>query len=504
MDEATLRDEVRAGRIGVDQLVDLVVRLQAELDSARREIADLRKRLEAAESRAGSGIGAAYSVEAEERRQEEAARVKGTKRRRKATKAARRGRLKTADKVALDARSEDVYPAGVDPAQCRHSHSRPVWRLENGRAVLVAYRVHRCGALYGQVPGVLGRCEFGVEIMLAIAYQTYVIGLSLDKVCETMGFFNDLKLRKSQADALLNRLAREWESEFDILCTLLANSAVVHADETSWSIKSVWAFLSEKVRLLFYGVNKDARTLASILDPATFAGLVISDDAAVYGDFAHSQKCWAHLLRKAIKLTLQKPGDAQYRAFADGLLETYRAACRVQSDKRLSDAGRARKVGALENDVIELCGPRCGDDSPAPDEVENDYRRLANEVMRLCLDGELFPFVTVPPVKTPHGEKAVSGTNNESERTLRNPAQARDTNRTSKTPRGARRRTVIHSVLESLRVRLPVFTLRAIVAEVTRWTDTANSLFADLAEKLGLGPPPGSILDRVMPDTAAA
>jgi hypothetical protein len=47
----------------------------------------------------------------------------------------------------------------------------------------------------------------------------------------------------------------------------------------------VWAFLSEKVRVLFFGVHKDAETLRQILDPATFAGIVISDDAAVYANF---------------------------------------------------------------------------------------------------------------------------------------------------------------------------------------------------------------------------
>jgi|SRR5579864_2736451 len=75
-------------------------------------------------------------------------------------------------------------------------------------------------------------------------------------------------LDKTQADALLRQLARHWQKGFDILCTLLAHSAVVHADETSWSIKSVWAFLSEKARLLFFGVNKDAATLEQSKCPA--------------------------------------------------------------------------------------------------------------------------------------------------------------------------------------------------------------------------------------------
>src|SRR5204863_8004269 len=111
-----------------------------------------------------------------------------------------------------------------------------------------------------------------------------------DNVCLLINFFQNPKLGKSQADALLHQLARHWHKEFDVLCTLLANSLVVHPDETSWSLNSVWAFLSEKARLLLFGVHKDADTLRSLLDPATFAGIVISDDAAVYGHFTQAQK----------------------------------------------------------------------------------------------------------------------------------------------------------------------------------------------------------------------
>ena len=61
----------------------------------------------------------------------------------------------------------------------------------------------------------------------------------MDKTIGQLGFFWNLSLGKSQVDSLLNRLARDWEPEFDALCELLAVSAVVYADETSWSIHSV-------------------------------------------------------------------------------------------------------------------------------------------------------------------------------------------------------------------------------------------------------------------------
>jgi hypothetical protein len=324
--------------------------------------------------------------------------------------------------------------------------------------------------------------------------------LSFDQVCLLMGFFLKLHLKKSQVDALLTQLARHWEGEFERLCTLLANSVVVHADETSWSLNSVWAFLSEKARVMLFGVHKDAATLEEILDPATFAGILISDDAAVYANFTAAQKCWAHLLRKAIKLTLIAPDNAEYRQLADGLLAVYREACRVQRDGRLRDAGRSEKVTALDDRILELCGPMWFAELPPLEGPDNDYRLLCNEVMRLMLAKELFTFVTAPPVTTPTGEVVpVAGTNNEAERTLRKPATARDTGRTNKTVAGTRRRTIHTSVLESLRCYLAEYTLSSVISEVQRWLDTGHSCFARMLKKLRLPPQEHSVLEALYP-----
>jgi hypothetical protein len=491
MDVEQLRKDVHAGRITPDRLIDLIVTLQRRNEELERQL------------KGGSPpkISEPFSVEAEERRQE----ARGRKRRRRKQRSG--GRISTAEKIAQAVRTEKVFPAGVRKADCRLSHTRVAWRLEDGQAVLVAYDIYRGPKnQYGKIPGVFGRSEFGAEIVLAIAYQVYVVGLSFDKVCLLMNFFQHLTLRKSQADALLNQLARQWEEEFELLCLLLANSLVVHTDETGWSINSVWAFLSEKVRVLFFGVHKDAETLRQILDPATFQGIVISDDAAVYANFTQSQKCWAHFLRKAIKLTLMEPANAEYRQFTDRLLEIYREACRVQHDRRLSGEGRKGKVAVLEDEVLELCAPMWVAELPPGEGPEDDYRLLCNELMRVMLAEQLFTFVTAEPVEKPNGEVLiVSGTNNEAERTLRSPAQARGTGRTNKTVAGARRQTVIVSVLESLRQYLSTFTLSSVIEEIRRWCETGRSCFARWVEKLGLignGLPNDgrlSLLDRVIP-----
>jgi hypothetical protein len=488
-----LKQDVREGRIDPDRLIGLLVTLQRQLEEANRRIAELEKKLGGS---ATVKTSEPFSMRAEEQRQQ--ARGKKTQKRKRPL---RRGRISTADKLLLAERTERVFPVGIARNDCRLSHTRPVWRLENGRAVLVAYEVYRGPKnLFGEIPGTLGRSEFGLEFILAIAYQVYIVGLSFDKVCLLMNFFQNLRLRKSQIDALLNQLSRHWASEFDRLCTLLANSAVVHTDETGWSLRSVWAFLSEKVRVLFFGVHKDAETLRQILDPAVFTGLVISDDAAIYANFTKSQKCWAHLLRKAIKLTLLEPNNAEYRTLTDRLLEIYRAACRVQADGRLSDAGRLRKVAALDDEVFDLCAPMWVADLPPLEGTVDDYRLLCNELMRLMLAQQLFTFVTAAAVLTPSGASMpVSGTNNEAERTLRSAAQARKTGRTNKTLAGARRQTIITSVMESLRQQLPTFTLRTVIEEVLRWQRAGRSCFASLTTKLKLLSPIHSVLDILLP-----
>jgi transposase len=495
-----LKEDLRNGRFDPERLLAVVISLQRQLLAAQQRIAELERN--SGPSPPTTKVDQPFSLRAEEQRQKAQGKSGQKRLKRKPLELTRKGRLRTADKLTLAVRTEKRFPANVPETDCTPSHTRAVWRLENGRAVVVAYEIYRGPKnQYGTIPGVLGRSEFGIEIVLEIAYFVYVLGLSFDKVCRMLNFLQNLSLGKTQADALLRQLAKHWQGEFDVLCTLLAHSAVVHADETSWSIKSVWAFLSEKARLLFFGVNKDAATLEQILDPATFAGLLVSDDAAVYANFSRSQKCWAHLLRKAIKLTLQEPANEEYRRFLDSLLEIYRRACRAQRDGRLGPAGRAKKVAELDDAILDLCAPMWALELPPLAEgPENDYRLLTNELMRLMLDQELFQFVTAPATTQPNGKtQPAPGTNNETERTLRGPALARATGQTNRSLIGARRQTIVVSVLQSLRLYLPDFTLADIMAEVERWRETGKSCFRTLLEAMKLRAPTESVLDRLLP-----
>ena len=470
--------------VGKEELIAIIEDLRLRLSGAERLNLELTKRLEEQARRIEElekrnptkRLDESYSMKAEEKRQAEAGQSGKTKRGK--NKSARRGRIDTATKLALATLEEDIFPIGYRKEDCRWKYSRPVWRIIDGRAIRVAYHIYAGpDGRVPQIPGVAKRGEFGSEIIIALAYQHYTAGLPLDTVIGEFSFYWDLTLRKSQADAMLNRLAKEWLPEFDSLCQLISVSAVVYADETSWSINSVWAFLSEKARVTIFGCHKDGETLAVLLKKDEFRGILVSDDAAVYQGFDRAQKCRAHLIRKAIKLTLQKPNRPRYRQFLDALLDIYRRGKAIAADKRMCEAGRRKRVDSLVDAICACTGARFADESIPSDDVERDFYNLTHEIVRLLGDDELFTYVISPEA---------DGTNNESERSLRPASQDRDTGQTTKTQRGSRRRTVTSSVFDSLRLYLPKLTLQAVQAEIERWRKDGISCFRHIVETLKL------------------
>ena len=454
-----------------DDLKKLCDRQAKRIKDLEQEVEELRKRSPTPR------LQESYSLTAEEKRRDAA---QPGKNRKKNQRSRRRGRISTAEKLKAATVFEEIWPPEFSKGDCRFRYSRAVWRVLGGRAVLVRYDIYAGpDGRVPRVPGVQKRGEFGEEIIAAVAWEHFIVGLPLDKVVEQLEFFWGLKIRKSQADRMLNRLAIEWLPEFDALCQLLAVSGVVYADETGWSLNSVWAFLSEHARITVFGCRKNAETLAVLLKKDVFKGILVSDDAAVYQGFSRSQKCWSHLLRKAIRLTLLEPGREKYRRFLDALLEIYRTGKSIAADRRMSEAGRARRVDSLRDAICDCTGERFVDESKPTDEAEKEFRNLVHEIVRLSGDDELFTYVIYPEA---------DGTNNISERHLREPAKDRVTGQANKTLRGAQRRTVITSVLDSIRLKLKTRTLNSVMEELKEWAASGIGRFRREVQNRQLAP----------------
>ena len=390
------------------------------------------------------------------------------KRRHKST-----GRRRQEQKLNLVSAEEAVYPPKVKPECCIVKGQQYAWRIISGQAKYVCYTLYALeeSQELPKVPGLRNsRSEYGWEIILIVAFLHYWIGISLDNVCDVLCFFTGLSLPKSQADSLLNQLSQDWSEHYDTIAELLAHQLIIYIDETGWKVGKqscyTWAFSTAMHVLFRCGVGRGKAEAQKIIGEK-FRGIGVSDDYGAYKYlFNQHQLCWAHLLRKAIKLMLQNPERQEYKEFLDELYDIYQQAVRFQKDRRLS-VGRQAKSQKLQGRILALC-TRAGE-AIAPQQTpahEASLIRLQNELVASL--ASLFVFVEHPEVEA---------TNNRSERNVRREAEIRKGGRTSKSDQGAKRRSIIMTVLATLNTRFPKFTLDHLLSEVERWINDGCSLF---------------------------
>ena len=388
----------------------------------------------------------------------------------------------------------DVYHDNATRESCIRHRSQFVWRLIDGKAVYVCYHIYDLpdSRDLPLPPAVRNsRCEFGMEIILILAFLHFWIGVSLDNACQVMEFFTGLKLPKSQADSLLSQLSKDWNEQYDTIAELIALQMIVYIDETGWKVGSkscyTWVFSTAMHVLYRCGVSRRKEEAIDVLG-AAFDGIGVTDDYAAYKSlFSQHQLCWAHLIRKVIKLALQHPDEQEYAEFLDQLCSIYAdakelraahaAAVDANSDKTPSELEAIitklqARIEALctryEEPIIKSKEETSTTDTvqtATPQHVET-FILLQRELMN-SLDC-LFVFVAHPDVEP---------TNNRSERNVRREAEIRKGARTSKTKKGAKRRSVIVTVLASLQTRFEQFTLSTLLAEVTGWLETGRSIF---------------------------
>jgi hypothetical protein len=455
----------------ISELEEQLRQRDARIAELERKIEELKKLLvEKAKSKESKPPKEAsnYSVDRHER-----------KRRKKYRRTKSTGRKPKDAKRDCVSETFDLYWCGAARKKCVLRREQFVWRLIDGKARYIRYRIFDTpdSTDLPPVDGVRnGKCEYGLEILVTLAFLVYWTGMSIDKACGILTFFTGLELSKSQADSLLSQLAADWQIEYDAIAELIASSAILYIDETGWKIGRrscyTWIFSTFSTVLLKCGVGRGKAVLTEVLGER-FDGIGVTDDYNAYqSQFSEHQLCWAHFLRKAIALSLRNPDNRQYARFLKSLFAVYYDAVRTSRDRRVS-AGRAAKVKKLQSRIRMICR-RYGEALDKDASVDDaKFVRLQNELVDNT--EKLFVFVLHPEVEA---------TNNRSERQARSESMARKAARTSKTERGAKRRGVIMSVLASLSKRLEQFTLGKVLLEINRWIETGRSVFREELAKL--------------------
>ena len=188
---------------------------------------------------------------------------------------------RTVSKNGLRKRSTSIGTAHREK-KCVLQREQFVWRLIDGKATYIQYRIFDLPDSR-DLPTVDGarnsRCEYGIEVLITLAYLVYWTGMSIDKACGILRFFTGLDLSKSQADSLLSQLSTDWQIEYDTIAELVTAAAVLYIDETGWKVGKhscyTWIFSTLSAVLFRCGVGRGKAVLTEVLGEK-FAGIGVT------------------------------------------------------------------------------------------------------------------------------------------------------------------------------------------------------------------------------------
>lgn len=278
-------------------------------------------------------------------------------------------------------------------------------------------------------------------------------GLSLRTTLAVLRDHFGLKLSAGGLALLLQRAARKLQPDYQQMAVGLRQSAVVHADETSWWVGGpgwwLWVFTTPELTVYVVVQSRAAAVALQVIGP-DFAGVLVSDCLAIYDDLNRlQQKCYSHHLKAVSEACQTHPQHGEgYLLEVRALLRTaiWLKALQAQAEPERFEVCR-RNLHLRAQALL---------DSPRAQPQEEKVR------MRLWKQRDhLFTFL----------ERAeVPATNNLAERQLRPAVIARKISCGNKTPKGAQAWQVLVSLAATCRQNGQSFIQR--VAERIRFQPT--------------------------------
>ena len=278
--------------------------------------------------------------------------------------------------------------------------------------------------VYQTAEGELRNCQIGPTTKATAVFLRQTLKLSLRDVRRIFRDLFAMPLVPASAMAFARTVATAAQPHHETLRNKVRTSDIIHGDETAWRLngKSGYLWYAGTPDFGFFHIDRSrGGDVAVSIFGDSFSGALVADDYAGYNAIhpAHRQSCLAHLIRKArdiaqlLSLSPATANDARSIAFCTQLREFFADACNL---------GRKRDAGTLSFRAARARIPNlyarlhaiCATTLPHP-EAENLRQRVLDPKRDYH---QLFTFLQInrmPP------------TNNHAEQTLRQPVLFRKT-----------------------------------------------------------------------------
>jgi hypothetical protein len=260
--------------------------------------------------------------------------------------------------------------------------------------------------------------------------------LSRARIQEFLGEWLGLALSVGTIHQTIHEASAAVAPAEEELVQAVLDSALLHADETSWPehghLLWLWVFRSLTVTL-YYVAGRGKELVTNVLDG--FTGWLMSDGWVSYRDYPRRLRCWAHLLRKARGLA--QSCNRQARGFGQLVLSTLEA---------LMAAVYAAREGPPPVDLPTQHAPLLAALRAACERGQGSVHPKTHALaVELLNDWEaIFQVLSHPELPL---------TNNEAERALRHWVILRKLSLGTRTPVGSRVVALLASVIDTCRQR---------------------------------------------------
>ena len=349
----------------------------------------------------------------------------------------------------IDRREEHRLPCcpecGGKLKRCQSTRKRYIEDIPADlKAEVVEHTIHRdwcpkCGKRVEPVaPDALPNSTLGHRVLTLTAWLHYALGNTISQIIEVFNFHLPIKLTEGGLVHQWRRLAeilREWHERIRIEAL---QSAVLHADETSWRVsgKTHWLWCFAAADLTYFMIDK-CRGSPALLKFFTqeFAGTLVTDFWGAYNKVccARRQLCLVHLLRDFLTVEQYKRPGPHWPEFAKKAKRLVHDAIRLsrRDDVTAEEyASRRTRLDARLQDLI---------DTPWK---ESQAKRLIKRLRRH--QGDLFTFLD---------QTDVPFDNNFGERSIRPAVIMRKNSYCNRSLEGAKTQAVLMSVYRTLKQR---------------------------------------------------
>jgi transposase len=280
-----------------------------------------------------------------------------------------------------------------------------------------------------QPPGVLPKSLYGNQLIANAVTMYYLYGLPMGRICEHTG------VNAGSLMEVFHRLGRLFGGVPQKLIEEYRRAPVRHADETSWRTDGkngyVWLFATPLLSIFQFGKNRSAQVAHAVFGKDPLPGVLVVDRYGGYNKApCEIQYCYAHLLRDVQDLEKEFPEEVEVSSFVAVVAPLLALAQGLRSQP-ITDKQFYRRAAKLRSEI------KTAMERPAR---HMGIRRI-QDIFREN-EGRLYHWAR---------DRAIPADNNLAERDLRPSVVARKVSFGSITDNGARTRSVLTTVLTTLK-----------------------------------------------------